>query len=334
MATTGLLAQAPPAAVPAPTASTLPEPFRAAMLDRAVDPCTDFYAFACGKWLRANPIPADQAAWGRFHELAERNREILHQILEKAATPDPQRNAVMQKIGDYYASCMDEAAINQKGLAAIQPDLKRIAALKKKAELAAEIGRLQRLGVDAVFSFSSNQDYQDATQVIAEADQGGLGLPERDYYFRPDAKSAELRQAYVAHVQKMFELAGAKPARAAAEAKIVLEMETALAKASQDVVQRRDPLRLHHPMTVAELQQASPAFNWPRFLKAVEAPPITSLNVASPEFFQGLQALVTSEPLAHWKIYLRWHLLHSAARMLPTPFVAENFNFYGRTLTG
>ncbi len=322
---------AKPAVAPAPAQ---PAPFNSSMLDGDVDACTDFYAFTCGKWLRGNPIPADQASWGRFDELAERNREILRQILEKAAVPDPKRSAVLQKIGDFYASCMDEETVNLRGMMPIKPDLERIAALKNKEELAAEIGRLQRQGVNAVFSFGSNQDYKDATQVIAEADQGGLGLPERDYYFREDAKSVELRKAYVEHVQRMLQLSGETPAQAAADAKAVMEMETAMAKVSLDVVKRRDPINLHHPMTVAELQKTAPDFAWPRYFKAVDAPAVKSLNVVAPDFFKGMQLLLKSEPLSKWQTYLRWQLLHATARMLSEAFVQENFNFYGPTLTG
>jgi putative endopeptidase len=337
-----LIAQDPPIAArsdqqqPIPASSTAlePPPFTAEFLNRTVDPCTDFYQYACGKWLAANPIPPDQSEWGRFNELAERNRAILRNILEKAAAPDPSRGPVTKKIGDYYASCMDEQAIERKGLAPLQPELDRIAALKDKSGLASEIGRLQRFGVNAVFGFSSDQDYRDATRVIAVADQGGLGLPERDYYFRNDEKSAELRKAYVAHVQKMFELLGESPQQAAAGAKTVMDMETALAKVSMDVVARREPENVYHKMRLEDLQQLSPAFAWNRYLKAADAPPIRSLNVAAPEFFAGMQTLLDSQPLDAWKTYLRWHTLHAMARMLPSAFVNEDFNFYGKTLTG
>jgi endothelin-converting enzyme/putative endopeptidase len=311
-----------------------PPPFNASMLDRQVDPCTDFYAFSCTKWLAANPIPPDQASWSRFHEVAERNRQILRTILEKASLPDPKRSPVIQKIGDYYASCMDEKTINGKGLAPLKPELDRIARLKDKAELADELGHLQRIGVNAAFRFDSDQDFKDATQVIAEVDQGGLGLPERDYYFRDDQKSRELRQAYLAHVQKMFELLGEAPPQAAADAKSVLQMETALADASLGIVARREPANVYHKMSVEELVKLSPAFAWNRYLQVVDAPPVQTLNVAVPGFFKGMQAIIESQPIENWRTYLRWHLVHSAAPMLPEAFVLENFSFYGKTLTG
>jgi endothelin-converting enzyme/putative endopeptidase len=321
--------------VQAQTSSPTPLPaFNADMLDRSVDPCVDFYKFACGKWMAANPIPPDQASWGRFDELAERNREILRDILEKASAPDPTRSAVRQKIGDYYASCMDEKAIDAKGVAPLQPELARIGALRDKSELPELLAHLQRLGANAVFHFTSDQDFKDATQVIAVADQGGLGLPERDYYFRNDPKSVELRKAYVTHVQKMFELMGEPPAQAAADAATVMQMETALAKASMDVVQRREPANVYHKMTVAELAKLSPEFAWNRYLKAADIPPVQSLNVAVPDFFKGMQGLLADQPLDNWKTYLRWHLVHSAAHVLPQPFVEEDFSFYGKTLTG
>jgi endothelin-converting enzyme/putative endopeptidase len=325
-----------PSLLMAQSGTILKEPplFRADTLDKQMDPCTDFYKFTCGKWLAANPIPSDQARWGRFDELAERNREILRGILEKAAVPDPKRSAVMQKIGDYYASCMDEKAIDAKGIAPLKSVLDRIAALKDKAALAEEIGRLQRSGVNAVFGISSEQDFKDATQMIAGVDQGGLGLPERDYYFRDDPKSVELRKSYVAHVQKMFELLGEPAPKAAADAKTVMEMETALAKSSLDMVARRDPANIYHKMSLQELEGLAPAFGWNRYLKAVDAPAIQSLNVATPEFFKGMQVLLNSQSLDNWKTYLRWQLVHSSAAMLPQAFVTENFNFYGKTLTG
>jgi endothelin-converting enzyme/putative endopeptidase len=311
-----------------------PPPFSAGELDDQVDPCVNFYQFTCGKWLAANPIPPDQSMWGRFSELAERNREILRNILESASAPDPKHDAVTRKIGDYYASCMDEKAINGKGLGPLQPELERIAALKDKSELGEELGHLQRIGADAGFHFSSDQDYKDASQVIAEADQGGIGLPERDYYFRDDTKSVELRKTYAMHVQKMFELLGETSTQARQDAVTVMQMETALAKASMDVVARRDPANVYHKMTVEEMARLSPAISWNRYLKAVDAPAIQSLNVVAPEFFRGLQAMLKIQPLDNWKTYLRWQLVHAAAPMLPQAFVDENFNFYGKTLTG
>jgi endothelin-converting enzyme/putative endopeptidase len=325
-----------PAQAAPPTAPLAqePPPFSAGELTPAVNPCTNFYQFVCRKWLAANPVPGDQSRWGRFSELAERNRLVLRGILEQASVPGPERDAVSQKIGDYYASCMDEKAINQKGLAPLQPELDRIAALKDQDALSEEFGHLQRIGVDAAFHFSSDQDYKDSTKVIAEADQAGLGLPERDYYFRSDAKSVELRQAYVAHVKNMFVLLGEPPAQAARDAATVMQMETALAQASMDVVARRDPENVYHKMTLEELARISPAISWNRYLLAVDAPPLQSLNVAAPEFFKGMQALLAAQSLENWKTYLRWHLVHAAAAGLPRSFVEENFDFYGKTLTG
>ncbi len=311
-----------------------PPPFNVSLLDKAVEPCVDFYKFACQKWLAANPIPSDQPAWGRFNELQERNREVLRNILEKASANDPQRSPVMQKIGDYYASCMDEKAINQKGLMPLKPELDRIAALKDKAELPDLIGHLQHMGVDAVFGLGADQDFKDATQVIAIADQGGLGLPERDFYFRDDEKSKETRTEYVAHVQKMFELLGDPAAKAANEAKIVMEMETALAKGSLDVTSRRDPNNLYHKLTLEQLQALTPAFAWNRYFRAVEAPPVPSLNVTVPDFFKAMQGALNQYTLDDWKTYLRWHLVDSSANMLPDAFVNEKFNFGGRILHG
>jgi endothelin-converting enzyme/putative endopeptidase len=216
----------------------------------------------------------------------------------------------------------------------LKPELARIAALQSVSDLPEELAHLQRLGVNALFEFGSEQDFKDASQVIAVTDQGGLGLPERDYYFREDAKSAELRKAYRAHVQKMLELSGEAPAQAAADSTTIMEMETALAKASLGVVARREPANIYHKMPVEDLAKLSPAFAWNRYFRAVDAPPLQSLNVAAPDFFKGLQELLASQPLEHWKVYLRWHLVHSAAPMLPPAFVQENFNFYGKTLTG
>jgi endothelin-converting enzyme/putative endopeptidase len=303
-------------------------------MDTAANPCVDFYQYACGTWMTRNPIPPDQSRWGRFDELAERNREILRDILEEASANDPGRSAVEQKIGDYYASCMDEKTINLKGTAPLQPELDRIAALASKAELADEIAHLHSTGVRAMFVFDSTQDYGDATQVIGEVDQGGLGLPDRDYYLKQDAKSVEIRRQYAAHVAKMFELLGFSPQAASAAAKVVLDLETAMAKGALDRVSRRDPHNVYHKMSRQELASITPSFAWPKYLQDIAAPPIQSLNVAVPDFFKAVESLLRSVSLEDWKTYLRWHLVHAYAPLLPEPFVKENFNFYGQTLTG
>jgi putative endopeptidase len=303
-------------------------------MDKAVDPCVDFYHYACGSWLKNNPIPADHASWGRFSELQERNENILHDILEKAAKPSPNRDAIDQKIGDYYYACMDEAAINRKGLAPLEPELDRIRNLSDKNQIAGEIAHLQRSGVSAMFEFGSGQDFKNSNAVIAQLDQGGLGLPDRDYYLRDDPKSVELRQQYLAHVQRMFELAGETPEQARRDAATVMSIETALAKGSLDLVSRRDPAKVYHKLSDAELEALSPDFRWTVYFTDTGAPKFQSLNVAWPDFFKALGAAIQANSLADWKTYLTWHLLHSEAALLPTTFVDENFNFYGKTLTG
>ena len=304
------------------------------MLDKSVDPCTDFYAFACSKWEAQNPIPSDQPAWGRFNELQERGQYIVRDILEKYSNNDPKRDPIEQKIGDYYQSCMDESAIEAAGTKPLENEIQAIAGLQSKEELAKEATALQRDGVDVLFSFDSTPDFKNATQVIAETDQGGMGLPDRDYYLKDDAKSVELRKQYADHVQKMFELLGDAPDKAAAEAKTVMDIETALAKGALDRVSRRDPNKVYHKMTVKELADLAPDFNWNVYFEGIGAPPTQSLNVTEPEFFKTLNTTLKATSLEDWKTYLRWHVLHTAAPMLPAKFVDENFNFYSKTLAG
>jgi len=303
-------------------------------IDTSANPCTDFYQYACGTWLKNNPIPPDQASWGRFNELAERNRETLHQILEEAAKPVAGRDADTQKIGDYYAACMDEKALDAKGLAPLQPELDRIQNLSNKSQLAEQIAHMHRIGISGLFDFSSGQDFKDSSLVVAQLDQSGLGMPDRDYYLKDDPKSVELREKYVAHVQRMFELAGEKPDEAKAHAATVMRLETELAKGSLDLVSRRDPEKIYHPMKRAELAALTPAFPWRQYFTSTQSPGFDTVVVSWPDFFKTVNAQIQSAPLDDWKVYLKWHALHSQAPVLPTAFLKENFDFYGKTLSG
>lgn len=303
-------------------------------LDRSVDPCVDFYQYACGGWMAANPIPADRSRWGRFDELAERNTAVLRDILEKAAAANGKRDAQAQKIGDYYASCMDEQGIEQKGLAPIKTELERIGGIRDANALADEIAHLHQSGVDAAFGFGGRTDARNSSRTIATVDQGGLGLPDRDYYLKADPKSVELRKQYLAHIGKMFQLLGDAPDKAAREAQAVMDLETVLAKASLDLVSRRDPEKTYHKMRRREFTKLAPSFPWARYFKAVGSPAFDELNVAAPEYFRQLDTAFAKTPVENWQAYLAWRLVHESATLLPAAFVNENFDFYGRTLMG
>jgi putative endopeptidase len=308
--------------------------FDPSAIDRKADPCTDFYQFACGAWNAANPVPPDQSRWGRFDTLQERNREVLHKILEAAAVPNPGRTALEQKTGDYYASCMNEAAINAKGITPLKPDLDRIAALKDKSGLTDAVVYLFRAGISPFFRFGSGPDAKNSAMMIADLDQGGLGLPDRDYYLKTDDKSADIRQKYVAHIAKMLELAGTKPEEAAKQSKAILALETELAKASLDRVSRRDPEKLYHKMTLRELDALGSGIAWTKFIHEAGAPPVQSLNVEVPDFIKGMNAVISSASLDDIKAYLTWNALRDSANALPAPFEQESFNFYGKILRG
>jgi len=301
-------------------------------MDRSVDPCVDFFQYSCGGWIKANPIPPDQSSWDTYSKMQDENRTRLRTILEAAAAPDASRNVVTQKIGDYYATCVDEKAIDAKGFDPLKPELDRIAQVKSKTDIADLAATMTDDNV--LFRFDSIQDFRDANQVIADADQGGLGLPDRDYYTKDDAKSQELRKQYLVHVQKMFELLGDKPEAAAAQAQTILRIETALAKGSMTRVERRDPKALDHKMTSDELEKLSPDFHWQVFFAKVGMPSLASLNVSSPNFFKTMSTVLNSESLDDWKTYMRWHLVHANAPHLSSAFVNENFAFYGKTLRG
>jgi len=307
--------------------------FDISALDRNVDPCIDFYQYACGTWRARNPIPAGHSHWGRFDELRERNLETLRDILDQASIDDPNRSAIEQKIGDYYAACMDEQGIVQKGIEPIELELDRIAAMQDKSGMANEVARLHAMGADVLFRFGSGQDLKNSRVVIAQADQGGLGLPDRAFYFTND--SGEMREKYLEHVGRMFVLIGEPPEKAAIKAQAVMKIETALAAGSLDIGWRRDPVSLYHKTPLQELVTSiCPSFAWRKYLFESKAPHIETLNLVVPAFFAGLDNLIKNSDLEDWKAYLTWHLVNSQAALLNSAIANENFNFYGKTLTG
>jgi putative endopeptidase len=325
--------------LPAVFAQTAPAPvLDTTFMDRSVDPCADFYTYSCGGWIKKNPIPPDQSSWDTYSKLQDENLAQLRTILEEAAKSGATRNAATQKIGDYYASCVDEAAIEKLGVQPLMPELARIEALKSKKDIAEYLATSQFppaiYGGGVMFTFRSGQDFKDSSQVIAEADQGGLSLPDRDYYLKEDDKSKDLRKAYVAHVQKILELIGDKPTDAAAEAATILRIETELAKGQLTRVERRDPQKLYHRMTRADLEKIAPDFSWNVYFMKTGMDSLQSLNVVVPDYFRTLNTAIEKESLADWKTYLRWHASHRAANYLTSAFVKENFNFYGKTLRG
>ncbi len=317
----------------APASKETPS-FDPGALDRSTDPCNDFFQFACGGWLAANPIPPDQSRWGRFDELADRNRDTLREILESVAAPDPKRSAIERQIGDAYAACMDEAGVDKRGADPVRPLLASVAALESLEELPTLLAQLHKQGVAVLFNFGSFQDFKDATRNIAALDQGGLGLPDRDLYLKDDANSVKLRQQYRDHMRNMFALLGDAPAQAASQADRALQLETELAKVTMERVKRRDPANVYNKVARTELSAFTPAFGWERYIQAAGAPAFSEINVVSLPYAKGLQGVLKSVDLEAWKAYLRWHVLRDAAPSLATPFVQESFEFYGRALTG
>ncbi|PYQ27107.1 MAG: hypothetical protein DMF56_21335 [Acidobacteria bacterium] len=320
---------------PPPPPLIEPHGFDLAQIDRSVSPCDDFYQYSVGGWRAAHPLPATYSRFGRFEEVAERNRDTLRAILEASAKQsNADRGSSAQKVGDFWAACMNETAIESQGVSPIQADLARIDAIKTREDVVAEIHRQQQRGIAPLFHFSAQNDFKNSQMIIATVSQGGLGLPDRDYYLRDDEKFKTTRKQYVDHVAKMFELAGSDHASAVADAERVLALETQLARASMARVEMRKPENVYHITSVSELQSLAPRLDWTRFLASIDLADLRSLNVAQPEFFKEANRLLDELPLDAWKAYLRWNVIDSAAPLLSSPFVNEDFAFHGQTLSG
>ncbi len=309
--------------------------FDPANLDTSCEPCKDFYQFANGGWLAKNEIPAAFSVWGTTSGMSEKNVETLRQILEEAAKNKAARAGTNeQRLGDFYASCMDEAGIEAAGAKPLAPALAEIAKLKDAKALPALLGWLHTEGAAGVFAFGIGPDAKESRQTLAGLGQGGLSLPDRDYYLKDDERSKTLRTAYQTHVTNMFKLLGDAPDKAATNAETVVKIETELAKVSLDRVARRDPLKQYNKMSPAEAQKLVPAFDLAAYFKAMGAPAITEVNIGQPDFFRGLDKVLASVPAEEWQTYLRWHLVRGAAPALSSAFVNESFDFNGKTLTG
>ncbi len=332
-----VVAGAQPQSPPRPPAAATPLPpgLESRFIDRTADPCTDFFKYACGNFPKIYPMPNDQTSWGPGGLLYEHNQAVLHAMLDKVAAPNASRSANEQKIGDYYATCMNAAAIDRKGITAFKPELDRIAALKSKSDLAPLIGHYQVVNVNALVGLSEQQDFKTAAQQIAVLDQGGLGLPERDYYVRTGDAADKTRQQYVQHVTNVMKLLGESATQAAHDAKSVFDFETELAKISMDVTTRRDPHNVYHLMSVDDAAKLMPSLPLAQILAAAQLPAITQINIANPDFLKGVSALIDRTDLATLKSYLRWQVVVSTpSTALPKPLDDEHFAFYGHQLRG
>jgi len=304
-------------------------------MDKTIDPCTDFYAYSCGGWQKKNPIPADQTSWGVYAKLYQDNLQFLRGILEEAAAAKTPRNKVTQEIGDFYSACMDEAAVNRRGVGALQPQLDLIAAMKSTKDIAPLTAHVTLpFGQTLLFGAGSAQDPDNSEQVIADLDQGGLGLPDQSYYTKEDGKSKEIRARYLLHVQAIFQLLGDTAEAAKKNADTVMRMETALAKASWTRVEQRDPYNLKNKMKVADLETLAPGFDWETYYREARYPHFEIVNVESPKFYKQVNESLTAEPLENWKTYFRFHVADSYSAFLSKPFADESFNFYRAYLRG
>ncbi len=325
-----------------PETQTTPEPvlpyipsLDLASMDKTADPCVNFYQYSCGGWKKNNPIPPDQTSWSVYGKLYEDNLLFLRGILEEAGGNARPRDAASQQIGDFYFACTDEAAVEKQGIAPLRGYLDAIASLKTAKEIAPLAAQLQMVSPRSVlFEAGSTQDPDNAELVIAELDQGGLGLPDRDYYIRQDAKSKEIRERYLQHVQKIFGLMDENPKAAKKDAETVMRLETALAKASMTRVDRRDPYKLKHKMKMADLNALAPNFDWAAYYSTAQYPRVEIVNVDTPDFFKEVNKRLAKEPLGNWKTYLRFHIVDASSPYLSSPFVNENFEFYRKYLRG
>ena len=300
-------------------------------MSSAADPCVDFYKNACCNWNPQNPLPADRSRWGRFTELSDRTEKVLLDMVQTAASSKSPRGSLDQKIGDYFHSCMDTATIERKGIAPVRPELDRIQAMRDRADLAAEVARLHRQGINVLFRFSSEPDPKDSAHMIAGFAQAGLSLPDRDYYLKADTQSVETRQRFEQHVMKIFLLADEAPDAARQHAHRVLELETLLAQAALDRVSRRDPEKTYHAVSRKDLAALAPAFSWDDYFHGIGAPTFDKVDVEWPDY---VKALPLDRPAEDWKAYLRYHILRRAAPQLSAAFENEDFDFWGRYLGG
>jgi endothelin-converting enzyme/putative endopeptidase len=336
---------APPPVTPA----SLPEPgplqslpYRPSLdkgaMDASADACVDFFQYACGGWIKHNPIPADQSEWDVYSQLYEDNERFLWGILASLGQGGAERSPNQQKLGDYFAACMDERTIEARGATPLKPWLDAIAALRKPRDMSRLVALMRVAGLSsrgaALFGFGSDQDAEDSNSVIAVVGTGGLGLPDRDYYLKTDAKSVELRQKYLVHIANMLGLLGDSQAVAKNEAATILKLETELASATLTRVEERDPHKTFHKMGIHELAELLPSFDWIGFFEAVETPALASVDVTQPAFLKQLDQLMRTVPIADWKAFLRWHVVRGMAPFLSRPFVHEQFAFYGHTLNG
>jgi len=302
-------------------------------IDRSVSACQDFNKFANGGWMTKNPIPGAYSVWGRFTQLDEQNTNVLHDILDGLSKGKP-KDGNEQKIADFYGACMDEAKVEGDGIKPLDPELQRIAGISDPLSLQDEIANLHAHRIPAVFGFGASQDFKDSTQIIAQLVQGGLGLPDRDYYLSDDPKNKATRAEYEKHVARTFELMGDAPDLAAKEASTVVKIETKLAENSSTRIQRRNPEANYHPMTKGALIELTPDFDWGRYFRNINLPEVGKVNVGQPDFFKGASKLLKEMPIEDWKIYLRWHLVNAASNTLSSKFVQESFNFNGKYLQG